>query len=127
MLQQARKAKTHSFSPYSNFAVGAALETKSGKIYTGCNIESSSYGLTICAERVAMFKAISEGESQFSRIAVCTDTDEFCPPCGACRQVLVDFAPNIKVLLLNSKNEVKETTIAALLPEAFNKDFLNNR
>ncbi len=74
-----------------------------------------------------MFKAISEGESQFSRIAVCTDTDEFCPPCGACRQVLVDFAPNIKVLLLNSKNEVKETTIAALLPEAFNKDFLNNR
>jgi len=127
LLNLARKAQTKALAPYSNFPVGAVLETKSGKLYTGCNIEVSSYGLTICAERVAMFKALSEGESEFTRLVVTANTRELCPPCGACRQVLLEYAPDLKLILLNSQGKTKETTIAALLPEAFNKDFLENR
>jgi cytidine deaminase len=127
LLNKAKEAQKRAMSLFSNFPVGAALETKSGKIYSGCNIEVSSYSLTICAERVAIFKAISEGESEFKTIVVAADTKEFCPPCGACRQVLAEYAPDIKIVLLNSKGVTKETTISDLLPEAFNKDFLENR
>lgn len=126
LFAHAKEAKRKSVSPFSHFSVGAALETKSGKIYSGCNIEVSSYSLTMCAERVAMFKAISEGESEFITIVVAADTTEFCPPCGACRQVLADYAPNINIVLLNSKGCTKHTTISDLLPEAFNQDFLQN-
>lgn len=125
LLEKAQKAQEKAFAPYSGFPVGAALETKSGVIYTGCNIETSSYGLTMCAERVAMFKAISEGESDFLRIVVCAETRDFCPPCGACRQVLADFAPDIEIVLLNRKGETQKTSIKKLFPHAFGKQFLN--
>ncbi|MFQ6114507.1 MAG: cytidine deaminase [bacterium] len=126
LLNKAREAQKKAVAPFSNFPVGAALETTSGKIYTGCNIEVSSYSLTICAERVAVFKAISEGESEFNTMVIATDTTEFCPPCGACRQVLAEYAPAIKIVLVNSKGLTKHTTISELLPEAFNKNFLKN-
>lgn len=112
------------YTPYSNFAVGAAVQTSTGEIYSGCNIEVSSYGLTICAERVALFKALSEGVREFTWIVVAARTETFCPPCGACRQVLTDFAPDIKVTLVNVHGKTKETTITKLLPEAFNQSFL---
>jgi len=127
LIKRAEEARERAYAPYSKFKVGAALQAKTGEIYAGCNIESSSYGLTICAERVALFKAISEGVRDFIRIVVTADTKEFCPPCGACRQVLADFAPELKVILLSSSGKTKETTIAELLPEAFGHDFLRHR
>lgn len=127
LLDKAKEAQLNALVDYSNFPVGAALKTNSGKIYTGCNIESSTYGLTICAERVAMFKALSEGERDFTTLVVTADTKAFCPPCGACRQVLVEFAPELKIVLLNREGKTKETTISELLPEAFNKEFLKQR
>ncbi len=125
LLDSARQAQKRSYSPYSKFAVGAALEGDSGRIYTGCNIENSSYGLTVCAERVAVFKAVSEGETRFTRLVVYADTEAFCPPCGACRQVLVDFAPGLEVILLNATGATRRTTLAELLPEAFDRQFLD--
>ncbi len=127
ILDHAKQAQKKAVAPFSKFMVGAALQTKSGKIYSGCNIEVSSYGLTICAERVAIFKAISEGESEFTTIAITANTKEFCPPCGACRQVLIEFAPDLTIILLNNQGKTKQTKIADLLPEAFNKDFLEQR
>jgi cytidine deaminase len=127
LLNLVREAQSKAIAPFSKFPVGAVLETKSGKLYTGCNIEVSSYGLTICAERVAMFKALSEGEKEFTRLVVTANTRELCPPCGACRQVLLEYAPDLKLILLNSQGKTRETTISALLPEAFNKEFLENR
>lgn len=124
LFTHAKKAQRKAVAPFSHFPVGAALETKSGKIYSGCNIEVSSYSLTMCAERVAIFKAISEGETEFRTLVVVANTKEFCPPCGACRQVLAEYAPEIKIVLLNSQGETTHTTISNLLPEAFNKDFL---
>ncbi|MFQ5676073.1 MAG: cytidine deaminase [bacterium] len=124
LVIQAQAAQSKAVAPYSNFQVGAAILTKSGVTYSGCNIEVSSYGLTICAERVAIFKAISEGEREFDALAVIAKTAEFCPPCGACRQVLMDYAPDLKIILLNSEGKSKETTIADLFPEAFTGDFL---
>ncbi len=126
LINSAEAARQRAVAPYSNFQVGAALETESGKIYSGCNIEVSSYGLTICAERVAIFKALSEGEKDFTQLVVTAKTRDFCPPCGACRQVLIDYAPNIKIFMLNSEGEAKETTIAELLPEAFTRNFLSD-
>lgn len=125
LIARAVAAQQRAYAPYSQFRVGAALETKAGKIYTGCNIEISSYGLTICAERVAMFKAISEGETEFKQIAVKSDTDDFCSPCGACRQVLFDFAPDLTVVLVNADNATQETSMRHLLPDAFTKRFLH--
>jgi cytidine deaminase len=86
LIEAAREARERAFAPYSNFKVGAALRTKEGKIYTGCNIESATYGLTMCAERTAIWKAVSEGEIEFAEIAVVADTEELTPPCGSCRQ-----------------------------------------
>lgn len=127
LLEKAKQAQQQAIAPYSNFAVGAVLETKSGKLYLGCNIEISSYGLTICAERVAMFKALSEGERDFTRLVVTANTRKMCPPCGACRQVLYEYAPDLKIIMLNSLGKTKEATIAELLPEAFGREFLENR
>ncbi len=117
-------AKKNSFAPYSDFHVGAALLTTDGKIYTGCNVESSSYSLTICAERNAVFKAYSEGERSFKAIAVASDHPDFCPPCGACRQVLSDLCGNIDVILINGADEISEYKLADLLPLAFGIDNL---
>jgi len=117
-------AQRLAYVPYSNFPVGAALESKAGEIFTGCNVEISSYGLTICAERVALFKAVSEGVTEFARIAIKADTQEFCTPCGACRQVLFDFAPDLTIVLLNACGEKSETTLRKLFPEAFTSALL---
>ena len=100
LLKKARYAMQNAYAPHSQFTVGAAIQSRNGKIFTGCNIESSSYGLTICAERVAIFKAISEGEREFNSIAIVSHSKERCPPCGACRQVLWDLAGNIDVLMI---------------------------
>jgi cytidine deaminase len=124
LIAAAQQAKTKALAPYSTFKVGAALETKAGKIYTGCNIESSSYGLTCCAERVALFKALSEGERDFVRIAVAADTEEFCTPCGACRQVLWDYAKNLDVVCVNKHGALHNVNLGDLLPEAFDDRLL---
>ncbi len=119
LAEKAVKAKSKALPTYSNFHVGAALITEDDIIYTGCNIESSSYSLTICAERTAIFKAISEGERKFKAIAVAGDTEGFISPCGACRQVISDLCGNIDVVLVNSKNETKVMKTSELLPFAF--------
>lgn len=124
LLAAAQQAKTRACAPYSRFYVGAALLTASGKIYDGCNIESSSFGLTCCAERVALYKALSEGEKEFVRIVVCAETEEFCSPCGACRQVLWDYAKNIAVILMNASGATKTLSLRELLPEAFDDRLL---
>ena len=119
LVSKAVEAKSKALPTYSNFHVGAALITKDDKIYTGCNIESSSYSLTICAERTAIFKAISEGERKFKAIAVAGDTEGFISPCGACRQVISDHCGEIDVILVNSKKETKVMKTSELLPFAF--------
>ena len=119
LAEKAVEAKSKALPTYSNFHVGAALITVDDKIYTGCNIESSSYSLTICAERTAIFKAISEGERKFKAIAVAGDTEGFISPCGACRQVISDLCGDIDVVLVNSKNETKVMKTSELLPFAF--------
>jgi len=125
LAQKAVEAKKFSYAPYSNFHVGAALLTDDEKIFTGTNIENSSYGLTMCAERVAVFKAVSGGKRKFKAIAVTTDLEEFCPPCGACRQVLNDLCgKNLEVILVNSKMEMKTFKMENLLPHSFGDDLL---
>lgn len=126
LCEAAVAAMGASFAPYSRFNVGAAVRTVSGEIYSGCNIEISSFGLTICAERVAVFKAVSEGFREFSSIVITSSAPEFCPPCGACRQVLADFSlPDSKVILLRPDRETLETTVRELLPHAFDCSYLN--
>lgn len=124
LLHAAQHAKTFAQAPYSHFKVGAALLTTSGEIYTGCNVESSSFGLTCCAERVALYKALSEGEKEFACIAVAADTEEFCSPCGACRQVLWDYARNLEVFLINAAGATRSLHLRELLPEAFDDRLL---
>ncbi|MBN1349715.1 cytidine deaminase [candidate division KSB1 bacterium] len=124
LIQKASEVRKIALALYSNFHVGAALITRNQKIYTGCNIESSSYGLTICAERVALFKALSEGERQFEAIAIVSDARELCPPCGACRQVLWDFARNITVIMANDYGDVQRIKLHELLPMAFDSAYL---
>ena len=119
-------AREKAFAPYSGFLVGAAVETLDGAVYTGCNIENASYGLTVCAERVAIWKAISEGvkPGEFRRIAVAADSARPTPPCGACRPILAEFAPHATVTLINLQGVTREFTVAELLPESFNASFL---
>lgn len=127
LISHAQKAKEHSYSPHSNFRVGAAILTKDGKIFSGCNIENSSYSLTICAERTAIFKAISEGHRKFSAIAITSDLKEEIPPCGACRQVLFDLAGNIDVIMVGKNNSTKTGKLADLLPIPFDSSMLKNK
>ncbi|MFN3345141.1 MAG: cytidine deaminase [Chloroherpetonaceae bacterium] len=122
----AQEAMSQAIAPYSRFQVGAALRTKSGIIYRGHNIEVSSYSLTMCAERVALFKALSEGEREFDSILITASSGEFCPPCGACRQVLMDFAPSLTVYLADKNGQFKSFSIADLLPESFSKKNLDH-
>ncbi|MCI6809223.1 MAG: cytidine deaminase [Spirochaetia bacterium] len=124
LIQTAVKMLDFSYVPYSHFHVGAALLTKSGKIYTGCNIENAAYGPSNCAERTAIFKAVSEGEKEFEAIAVVGGSEgkieDFCPPCGVCRQVMAEFCDkDFKIILSNGKKEVKTFTLSDLLPESF--------
>jgi len=124
LVKAALDAKSKALPTYSNFYVGAALLTNNDKIYSGCNIESSSYSLTICAERTAIFKAVSEGERKFKAIAVAADTEDFISPCGACRQVISDLCGEIDVVLVNSKGNFKIKKTSELLPFAFGYSFL---
>lgn len=119
LIKAAKLAKNNSHSPYSKFRVGAAVLTKSGKIYSGCNIEISSYSLTLCAERTALFKAISEGEKKFVALALSTDEEGFTSPCGACRQVISDLAGEIDIILTNGKGKEKLLRTSDLLPHPF--------
>lgn len=118
LLELALKASKEAYAPYSHFHVGAALRTASGEIYTGCNVENRSYGLTICAERNAIFKAVSEGHREFSIIAITSpDSVSPLPPCGACRQVLSEFSPDMVVIYSGSGGEVVKTTMSELYPQ----------
>ncbi|MGR5972581.1 cytidine deaminase [Bacillus cereus] len=124
-IEEANKMLSKAYIPYSKFPVGAALVTKEGKIYTGCNIENASYGLCNCAERTAIFKAVSEGERDFSYLVITGETDGPISPCGACRQVIAEFCnPKMPVLLTNVKGDEKEVTVEQLLPGAFTNDDL---
>lgn len=120
LIEAARKARENAHAPFSKFKVGAALRAKSGKIYIGCNVENASYGLTICAERNAIFKAISEGErSGFHAIAVVTDAAKLTPPCGACRQIIWEFCGDAEVILANLQGQTRKFQMRDLLPEPF--------
>ena len=124
LLQQALEARKRSYSPYSHFAVGAALLAASGKIYTGTNVENASYGLSMCAERVALFRAVAEGERSFLKLVVVggpagQEPEGLCPPCGACRQVLFEFAPQLKIILGTAHGVQKVLALKDLLPEPF--------
>ena len=119
LVEAARRARERAVAPYSRFRVGAALETAAGVIVTGCNVENASYGLTVCAERVAMFKALSDGHAAFVRIAVVADTEAPTSPCGACRQVLAEVAPDLEVILANLQRVTARHRLAELLPHPF--------
>jgi len=121
LIAKAVAARENAVAPYSGFKVGAALETKDGRIYTGCNIENVSYGLTVCAERVALWKALSEGVREFAQIAVVTDAPVVTPPCGACRQLLWEYCGNIPVHLHSLKQIDEHHRLADLLPHPFDR------
>lgn len=128
LMDLAKEAMEHAYVPYSHFKVGAAVLTKDGRTFTGCNIENSSYPLTNCAERTAIFKAVSEGAMDIAAIAVIGDTTGPISPCGACRQVMIEFSDaNTPVYLTNLQGEVEETTVSALLPGAFTKEDLHGK
>jgi cytidine deaminase len=124
LIKAATQAREHAHAPYSHFRVGAALRAKSGRIFTGCNIENSTFGLTLCAERVAVFKALSEGERAFDAVAVVADTERLTPPCGACRQILWEFCRDAEVVLANLSGQIEVRRISDLFPEAFDASFL---
>jgi cytidine deaminase len=124
LIVAAKQARENAHAPFSNFRVGAAVRAHSGRVYTGCNIENATLGLTCCAERVAIFKAMSEGERGFNAIAVVTDGEALTPPCGACRQIIWEFCGDIPVLLANVNGKVEKETSAGLLPRQFDSSFL---
>ena len=125
LVEIAKAARLHSVAPFSNFLVGAAVRTESGKVFTGCNVESASYGLTVCGERVAIWKALSEGERDFTELAIVADTESLTPPCGTCRQIIWEFAKNAKLILSNLDGETQQCSIKELLPRAFDARFLS--
>ena len=124
VIEAALAARQRSVAPFSNFLVGAAVRTKSGKIYSGCNIESASFGLTVCAERVAIWKALSEGDHDFTNLAVAADTQTLTPPCGTCRQIIWEFAKHADIVMVNVRGDREEVHIENLLPRAFDARFL---
>lgn len=124
LIRIAKDARMCSLAPFSKFLVGAALRTEEGKIYTGCNIESASYGLTVCAERVAIWKALSECERDFTDLVVVVDTEQLTPPCGTCRQIIWEYCKQAKITLANLKGKSEVVDIEHLLPKAFDARFL---
>jgi cytidine deaminase len=124
LIAAARAAREHAHAPYSKFRVGAAVRAASGKIFTGCNVENATYGLTLCAERVAVFKAVSEGERGFDAVAVVADTDSLTPPCGSCRQILWEFCGDAEVILANLQGKVEHHRMSAIFPKPFDGTFL---
>lgn len=122
LIEQARTAQRAAYAPYSKYHVGCALETNDGTIFTGCNIENASYGATLCAERVAIFKAVSEGHRHFRRIVICTDSTTPAAPCGLCRQVMAEFfGPELEIILCGANETERRYTFAELLPHPFNQ------
>jgi cytidine deaminase len=126
LVEIATKARTCSLAPFSNFLVGAALRTEAGKVYTGCNVESASYGLTVCAERVAIWKALSECERDFTDLVIVVDTEQLTPPCGTCRQIIWEYCKQAKITLANLRGQRQEVHIGDLLPRAFDARFLKD-
>jgi cytidine deaminase len=124
LISAALDARKHAHAPFSHFHVGAALQDESGRIFTGCNVENATYGLTICAERVAVFKAISEGARQFVAVAVAADTDVLTPPCGACRQILWEFCGDVELTLVNLQGKTETLRLKDLFPRPFDASFL---
>jgi cytidine deaminase len=121
LIEKAKKARLKAYAPYSNFKVGAALLTKRGKAYTGANVENSTFGLTVCAERIAAFKAVNRGDKDFVKIAIVADKNPPITPCGACRQVLSEFVKDLKIVCANLQGKVERYSLKGLLPEAFEK------
>lgn len=126
LIEMAKAARNCSLAPFSNFLVGAVLRTKAGKIYTGCNIESASYGLTVCAERVAIWKALSECERDFTDLVIVVDTEQLTPPCGTCRQIIWEYTKHATITLANLKGQSEVVDIKDLLPKAFDARFLKD-
>jgi cytidine deaminase len=124
LLEAALRARENAHAPFSNFKVGAALEDDSGRIHTGCNVENATYGLTVCAERVAVFKAVSEGARSFTRMAVAADTQVLTPPCGACRQILWEFCGDIELVLVNLAGRTERFRLKDLFPRPFDASFI---
>ncbi len=127
LIRAAGRARLRARASYSGFKVGAALETRRGKIFGGCNVENSSYGLTVCAERVAIWKALSEGETEFRRLAVVCDTEDLTPPCGACRQILWEYCGDIEVVLANLRGVRARHRMKDLFPEPFDRRYLGRK
>jgi cytidine deaminase len=124
LIETASKARENAHAPFSNFRVGAAVKTEDGRIYYGCNVESASYGLTVCAERVAIWKAVSEGCKKFAGIVVVADTEELTPPCGTCRQIIWEFGGDMPIVFANLNGKHETYTSSELLPHAFDNKYL---
>jgi len=124
LIAAALAARENAFAPYSKFRVGAAIEDTDGRIHTGCNVENATYGLTVCAERVAVFKAISEGVRKFRRVAIAADSETLTPPCGACRQILWEFCGDVEIVLVNLRGQTETYRLRDLFPKPFDVTYL---
>jgi cytidine deaminase len=124
LLTAALAVRENAFAPFSGFKVGAALEDTDGRIHTGCNVENATYGLTLCAERVAVFKAISEGVRKFRRVAIAADTEVLTPPCGACRQILWEFCGDVEIVMVNPRGKTETYHLKELFPKPFDVSYL---
>ncbi len=124
LIEAALAVREHAHAPFSGFKVGAAIEDENGRIYTGCNVENATYGLTICAERVAVFKALSEGAGKLRRVAVVADTEKLTPPCGACRQILWEFCGDAELVLSNLSGQRETLSVGQIFPRPFDDSFL---
>jgi cytidine deaminase len=124
LIEAARAARRHAQAPYSGFQVGAAIACADGTVATGCNIENATYGLTVCAERVALWKALSDGRTAFTRVVVVADTPRPTPPCGACRQLLWEYCGDVEIVLANLEHETARMRLADLLPMPFDRSLL---
>jgi cytidine deaminase len=125
LVEAALRVRENAHAPFSKFKVGAAIEDESGRVFTGCNVENATYGLTVCAERVAVFKAISEGARKFRRVVVAADTEVLTPPCGACRQILWEFCGDVEVTLVNLHGKTEKFQMKDLFPRPFDASFLS--
>ena len=124
LLAAALAVRENAFAPFSKFKVGAAVQGLDGRIHTGCNVENATYGLTVCAERVAIFKGISEGSRRFKRVAVAADTERLTPPCGACRQILWEFCGDVEIVLVNPRGKIETYRLKDLFPKPFDVSYL---
>ena len=124
LLAAALAVRENAFAPFSKFKVGAAVQGLDGRIHTGCNVENATYGLTVCAERVAIFKGVSEGSRRFKRVAVAADTDKLTPPCGACRQILWEFCGDVEIALVNPRGRIETYRLKDLFPKPFDVSYL---